>query len=165
MPHESGFGVQQRTTFRVLELDEDNHYRSRLFVMIDGEPVEYETVYPSKDGGFLDYIPFIILGPSAVSPEIQKAPIQDVIDANISHYQTSADFEFSLFWSASPTAVITGLMSEIMRTPITLAEVHYGSFPPERRHSTWNFADKVSTRLQERCKQSKCSWRALAQVS
>ena len=108
-PHESGFGVVQRTAYRVLELDENGYYRARLFVMVDGEPLETETVYPTKDNNVMTYIPFLIVGPSAISPEIQKAPLQDVIDANISHYQTSADFEFSLYWSASPTAVITGL--------------------------------------------------------
>lgn len=109
-PHPSGFGVIKEPMYRVLELDENGWYRARLFVMREGKSLERgEPIYPTRGGAYLNFIPFIFVTPTGTGYEIEKAPLQDVIDANVSHYQSSADREFSLYWSASPTVVLTGL--------------------------------------------------------
>ena len=112
VPHPSGFGIQRRTIHRLLELDADGLYQVRMFVTKDGRDLEFPTIYPKIGGDRLDYIPFVILGPSSLNPEIEKAPLADVVDANVSHYQGSADLEYSLYFTASPTALIIGLSDD-----------------------------------------------------
>lgn len=109
IPHESGFGVSTRTAYRVLELDDRERYRIRLFTDHAGEMIEADPIYPTISGYNMDSIPFVFIGASSTSPAIERAPLQEVIDANFAHYMASAEYQWSLFWSASPTVVITGL--------------------------------------------------------
>lgn len=66
---------------------------------------------PQRRGTALDFIPFVFLGPSGITPDIEKPPILDLADMNLSHYRSSADLERARFFVASPTAVITGFSS------------------------------------------------------
>lgn len=111
-PHPSGFGVQRNPMVRVLELDAKGYCRSRTFIFRDGGELEYPAVYLTKGGRPLDYVPAVIFGSSSLSADIQKAPLLDIVNVNASHYQNSADMAFSQYWSASPTAVITGLSDD-----------------------------------------------------
>ena len=122
--HESGFGVSTQTVYRVLELDEKERYRIRVFTGVDGGFAESDPIYPTIANYNMDFIPFVFCGPTSTSPTIEKAPLQDVVDANFAHFLSSADFHWSLFWSASPTVVVTG-MSPDDTTPI---QVGGGSF-------------------------------------
>ncbi|HEY0915883.1 MAG TPA: DUF4055 domain-containing protein [Solimonas sp.] len=99
--------------WRVLRLEEGK-YRVELwkkpdaatggdqFVM-DGEPV-----YPQKGGRPLDFIPFLICGPMGVSEEVAKPPLMDLVEVNLSHYRTTADYEHGLHFTGLPTPVIIG---------------------------------------------------------
>lgn len=109
-PHDSGFGIQKVAQYRVLELDDNGLYVVRVYRMNDSEPYVHESFVPTRFGGDrIPFIPFIIAGPSSVSADIERAPLQDIVDVNASHFATTADHESALYWSASPTAVITGL--------------------------------------------------------
>jgi hypothetical protein len=107
--HPSGYGVQFTLAYKILELDEEGLYRSREVTISDGRAIEWPAVYPTRGGQPFDAIPFYIAGPTGVSLNVQKAPLLDVVDSNINHFQLSADMASSLYWSASPTAVIIGL--------------------------------------------------------
>lgn len=108
-PHESGFGVKHVPTYRVLDLDSLGYYRCRRFSLLDGRIAEHPTIYPTKGNERLDHIPFYIVGPNGMGHAVQKAPLLDVVEENIAHFQSSAELASSLYWSASPVALITGL--------------------------------------------------------
>lgn len=55
-------------------------------------------------------IPFIFVGPRDSTPEVQKAPISDLVLTNLSHYRTSADYENGLHWTGVPTPVFIGAL-------------------------------------------------------
>lgn len=99
------------TQFRVLDLDEQNFYRQRLFRkgQKDGEWVqEGDDVYPLRGGKKMQKIQFVFNGSETNTPDVQKPPILDLVNVNLGHYRNSADHEHGLHFTALPTPVITG---------------------------------------------------------
>lgn len=82
---------------------------------IDG--VSQGTLTPSLKGMTLDYIPFVGGNFKGINMQPLKSPILDIVDMNLSHYRTSADYEHGLHFVALPTPVFSGVT---MDTPITL---------------------------------------------
>lgn len=68
-----------------------------------------ETFIPTSHGEPFDFIPFVFIGPNAVSPCVERSPILDLVDVNLSHYCSSADLEQARFFTGSPTPYVTGL--------------------------------------------------------
>jgi hypothetical protein len=60
----------------------------------------------------MNRIPFLIVNSVDVSPDMHRPPILDLVDLNLSHFRTSADYENALHVLSQPTAVITGLPEE-----------------------------------------------------
>jgi len=97
---------------RVLELYE-GQYRQRLFRKIkqaNGKEawIQISEVYPVMNGSRLDYIPFTILSPVSLAPDVKTPPILGLVNVNLSHYRTTASLEHGAHFTALPTAVITG---------------------------------------------------------
>ena len=70
---------------------------------------EYEApIVPLKNGDPLTFIPFQFIGPTSVTPAIEKSPMVDIVDVNLSHYRTSADFEHGAHVTALPTPWVSG---------------------------------------------------------
>jgi len=69
---------------------------------------EGDPAFPSADGAPLAEIPFVFVGPVDSSPDVQKAPIYDLVLTNLSHYRSSADYENGLHWTGVPTPVFIG---------------------------------------------------------
>ena len=67
-----------------------------------------EVIVPLKHGDRLTFIPFQFIGPTSVTPAIEKSPIVDIVDVNLSHYRTSADFEHGAHVTALPTPWVSG---------------------------------------------------------
>ena len=65
-------------------------------------------IVPLKHGDPLPYIPFQFIGPTSVTPAIEKSPMVDIVDVNLSHYRTSADFEHGAHLTALPTPWVSG---------------------------------------------------------
>ena len=65
-------------------------------------------IVPLKHGDPLPYIPFQFIGPTSVTSAIEKSPIVDIVDVNLSHYRTSADFEHGAHVTALPTPWVSG---------------------------------------------------------
>jgi hypothetical protein len=74
------------------------------------EPWGAEIV-PVQNGAALDYIPFTFFGPQDTGPAIQKPPMLDLAHANISHFQTTVDYEHGAHLTGLPTAVICAPMA------------------------------------------------------
>jgi hypothetical protein len=60
----------------------------------------------------LPFIPFVFFGPDGVAPGIDKPPLLDLVDVNLSHYRTSADLEHGRHFTALPTPWVSGSTSK-----------------------------------------------------
>jgi len=70
--------------------------------------VSETPIIPMRRGEPLDEIPFIICGPRGVSATVDKPPLLDLVDVNLSHYVNSADLEHGRHFTGLPTPYITG---------------------------------------------------------
>ena len=76
----------------------------------DGENVADANIYPRKiDGSLWDEIPFAFIGSINNDETVDKAPLYDIAEINISHYRNSADYEESSFLVGQPTPALSGL--------------------------------------------------------
>ncbi len=75
-----------------------------------GDPWEAvdKPIVPLKHGDPLPFIPFQFIGLTSVTPAIEKSPLADIVDVNLSHYRTSADFEHGAHVTALPTPWVSG---------------------------------------------------------
>jgi hypothetical protein len=67
-----------------------------------------DTIVPTRRGEKMPFLPFTFVGPTSTSPEVQKPPLLDMIDVNLSHYRTSADLEHGRHKVALPTPWVAG---------------------------------------------------------
>ena len=106
------FELQCEPQWRVLELV-DGVYRQRVFRKGKrGDFILIEEVYPQINGALLTKIPFEFFGVRDNTPSVDKPPMLDLIDVNLSHYRTTADYEHGLHFTGLPTPVVTGYYSD-----------------------------------------------------
>lgn len=72
------------------------------------EWVVVDQHWPTRGGFALERIPFVPCGPTADALEPNEVPLEPIADVNISHYQTSADYENALHMAGSPTPIFCG---------------------------------------------------------
>jgi hypothetical protein len=109
---EDEFTGEYKPQWRVLDLSE-GMYRQRVYRKTDkGEQVLVEELYPLLNGAPLSKIPFIFFGVRDNTPCVDKPPLLDLVDVNLSHYRTSADYEHGLHFTGLPTPVVTGYYSD-----------------------------------------------------
>lgn len=99
------FGSESVTVYRVLTLEPEG-YRVRVF---DEENNVVSDIFPRRNGAFLNYIPFVILGANSTAVDVQKPPLLDLVDSNLAHYRNSADYEHGLHFTGLPTPYISGV--------------------------------------------------------
>lgn len=113
---DDGFGSEEYERFRVLGLDTEGKFFVQVFV--EGRDIDTfnleEEYAPTKRGERLDYIPFQFFGPTDLSPEVEKSPLIDLANVNVSHYRTSADLEQGNYLTSQPTPYITGMRADNM---------------------------------------------------
>ena len=68
-----------------------------------------EPMIPLRKGEPLDYIPFQFFAPSSLTPSIDKPPLLDLVEVNLSHYRTSADHEHGAHLTSLPTPWVSGV--------------------------------------------------------
>lgn len=61
-----------------------------------------EVIIPTNRGKTFNYIPFVILGQDSNSFDIERSPMQDIADMNISHYRSYAQLEHGRFFTGTP---------------------------------------------------------------
>lgn len=71
-----------------------------------------ETTIPTVNGKPLKRIPFVFINPYDLRPEVEKPPMLDLVDVNLSHYRNSADYEHALFLTSQPTPWVAGAITE-----------------------------------------------------
>lgn len=67
-----------------------------------------EVIVPLLNNAQMDFIPFLFCAPMGVSEKIDKPPILDLANVNLSHYKSTADYEHGLHFTALPTPIVTG---------------------------------------------------------
>ena len=98
--------------WRVLDLV-NSAYRQRVFRKDKrGEFILVEEIYPQINGRVINKIPFEFFGVRDNSPCVDKPPLLDLVDVNLSHYRTTADYEHGLHFTGLPTPVVTGYYSD-----------------------------------------------------
>ena len=108
------FKVTATQQYRVLELTADtNAYTQTLWrPKSETNKTEFEqfgeVLFVERRGKKLDFIPFVFIGATSVTPDIEKPPLLDLVDVNLSHYRTMADLEHGRHFTALPTPWIAG---------------------------------------------------------
>ena len=106
------FSYKCHTQWRVLDIT-DIGYRQRVFRKNDRSEFElYSEIYPLSNGQSILRIPFEFFGVRDNTPCVDKPPLLDLVDVNLSHYRTTADYEHGLHFTGLPTPVVTGLYSD-----------------------------------------------------
>jgi hypothetical protein len=101
------------TRYRVLDLT-DSGYRQRVFEEDKlGKITQIgDDIYPLMNGNTMSFIPFEFIGVRDNSPCVDKPPLLDLVDVNLSHYRTSADLEHGRHFTGLPTPVVSGVQLE-----------------------------------------------------
>lgn len=104
------FKLTTITQVRVLDLDDANAYRQRVFRQVDGVWVQFgETVEPRKGNVRLDVIPAFFSNTRDGEARPAKPPLNDLAEISIAHLNNSAALEWGLLWTANPTPIFKGL--------------------------------------------------------
>lgn len=104
--------------YRVLELVDGIYVQT---VYDDLLKIKY-TVRPTNRGVPMDFIPFYVVTPSGINSPIDKPPMLDIVEINLSHYRTSADLEHGRHFTGLPTPVAIGVdASTVLRIGSTSA--------------------------------------------
>lgn len=91
---------------QIWKKQKSNEGKTEEWVM-DGPPIV--PVFREQP---LDFIPFCFFGPTTVTPAIEKPPMLDLVDANLSHYRSSADLEHGRHFCGLPTPWVAGFPAE-----------------------------------------------------
>lgn len=95
VPAEDEFGFKLERQYRILDLDETDQYRMRVFRTSDNGNDELIAQFePTPDKGKrINYIPFIFIGPTDLRPDVTRSPLLDLVDAQVSWFKSSAECE------------------------------------------------------------------------
>ena len=101
--------VDQWRVFRLVPTEQDQWfvqcevYRVRAAGSGPGrEFVLIDSAIPTRRGTPLARIPFCFHGPENNSAAVEKAPLEDIADVNLSHYRSSADLEHGRHFTGLP---------------------------------------------------------------
>jgi len=61
-----------------------------------------------RRGIALNFIPFVFICPSNVTPDLETPPLIDLADVNLGHWRNSVDYEYGLHLVALPTPWVAG---------------------------------------------------------
>lgn len=124
------FHSKWETRYRVLDLTDTGQYRVRIFKIIKDQDVQIGgDIYPQMNGKTLDYIPFIFVGVEELTSDLDLPPLIDLVDLNLSHYRTTADYEHGAHFTGLPTPVITGFTPEDATKKIYIGSQSAWVFP------------------------------------
>jgi hypothetical protein len=95
--------------YRELRLDAEGLVVSIWRLSRDGKWQIIDERVPTRRGERLTVLPFVFFNPSSIGSSIEKPPLLDLADVNLSHYRSSADLEHARHWVAMPTIFATGV--------------------------------------------------------
>lgn len=92
--------------FRKVEGADSNQQKRVEWELVEGYPI----VLKIPGGKLIDFIPFKFINPSSTNAEVEKPPIIDLVNVNLSHYRNSADIEHGLHFTALPQPWVAGFV-------------------------------------------------------
>jgi len=95
-------------TIRTLQLIDGIYTQTVELVTSAGTRQQITQVVPQRQGGPLTFLPFVFFGVNDLESQVELSPINDLADTNLSYWRHSADYEWSLHLTASPTPWVTG---------------------------------------------------------
>jgi len=101
------FEYEKQEQIRVLDLFE-GAYRVRVYVK--GKK-DYELVsesFPTMNGKKFPEIPFIFASVNGIDSDVKKPVLLDLVNINLSHYRSTADYEHGLHFTGLPTPIFWG---------------------------------------------------------
>lgn len=119
-----------------------NVYRVRIFTVDakTGNDILMSTAYPTIKGEHLEEIPFQFIGVDDVSWKVDEPPLIDLVDMNLSHYRTTADYEHGCHFTGLPTPVISGYTPEAEGEKFYIGSMTAWVFPrPDAKASYLEF--------------------------
>lgn len=98
------------TRYRELVLAPNGQYVQHVWTKVGqtGEFAIESSVTPLRLGRALDFIPFVFINTTGNEPEIEEPALLDLVDVNLSHYRSSADYEHGAHFTALPTPWVVG---------------------------------------------------------
>lgn len=117
-----------------LEQQDDGTYVYTQYIYNEDTATEpAQTIVPTLRGQPLDFIPFQFFGATGNTPDVEKSPLLDIADLNISHYRTYAELEYGRLFTALPVYYAPGKdddgAAEYHIGPNIVWEVPVGSEP------------------------------------
>jgi hypothetical protein len=124
VPSLDGFGHEVRPAYRELSLaagDGGPVAQSRLWTQSDPMLVVSQSATPWSPGPWhsllrrgtpLSFLPFCFVGPSGITPDVAKPPLEDMAEIVAGHFRNSADHEHGLFLTALPTPWAAGVQGD-----------------------------------------------------
>jgi hypothetical protein len=97
----SGKETYWQSVYRLKPRGDEEKPEGNAWVLVD-------EVQPTRGGVPLTRIPFIVLGPQGIQYDVADPPMLDLANANIAHWQLSADYGHTMHLCSSPTAFIEG---------------------------------------------------------
>jgi hypothetical protein len=121
--HKGEFETSCYDQYRVIDLDPaTGDYRQRLFIKNNDKTFKQigEDNYPLKSGQRMKYIPFVFFNAKGNLPSVEKPPLLDLVNVNVSHYRTTADLEHGEHFTGLPTVVVTGHSRDDKSSPLKI---------------------------------------------
>jgi len=109
---DDGFETTIGDQYRVLRLDENDHYVIDIYRNKMGTKADF-TYYPKDGAGQpITEIPFSFVGVQNNDSNPAVPPMYDLCALNIAHYRNSADYEEATYMLGQPTPWFAGLSQE-----------------------------------------------------
>ncbi len=103
----SEFEYEQVEQIRVLDLFE-GRYRIRLYKKAANEWTQIDETLPLMNNAPMRQIPFIFDSINGLDSDIKKPVMLDLVNINLSHYRSTADYEHGLHFTGLPTPIFWG---------------------------------------------------------
>jgi Domain of unknown function (DUF4055) len=153
LPGDNEFEQICETQWRVLDLVEGK-YRQRLFHLdkVGKQEQIGDDVYPMINNTFMDFIPFYFIGVDDTDSDVDEPPLIDLVDVNLAHYRTTADYEHGCHFTGLPQPVVTGVTPSPEDPPLTIGSSKAWVLPNPQSTATYLALDSGFTALENNLK-------------
>jgi hypothetical protein len=103
------------TQYRLLRLNAEQRYEVELYRQNPNKKDEWVSdgiLTPTYRGEPFTFIPFCFFGPYTITPDIEKPPLLDLVDVNLSHFRSSADLEHGRHFCGLPMYFFSGITTK-----------------------------------------------------
>lgn len=117
-----------------------------------------KEIVPMKWGKPLGFIPFLVIGPTTLSPCPEKPPLSEMAETNLHMYRRSADLEWGRHFTGLPTPVVIGMPPPTpgtIQAPMVIGSSHAWMLPPNADAKYLEFTGQGLSALVEGMKEDK----------